>query len=113
MLLQTLVENAIKHGVSKPVKGGFVAVEAKVIDTNLVIIISNTGVLESTESEGFGLQNTAHRLELLFGPESKFKIYQSSKDVVAAEIVIPIPPVDSEKVNNPLTKITNLVKAKV
>ena len=113
MLLQTLVENAIKHGVSKPVKGGFVAIEAKVIDTNLVIIISNTGVLESTESEGFGLQNTAHRLELLFGPESKFKIYQSSKDVVAAEIVIPIPPVDSEKVNNPLTKITNLVKAKV
>ncbi len=113
MLLQTLVENAIKHGVSKPVKGGFVSIEAKVIDTNLVIIISNTGVLESTESEGFGLQNTAHRLELLFGPESKFKIYQSSKDVVAAEIIIPIPPVDSEKANNPLTKITNLVKVGV
>ena len=51
------------------------------------------------------LQNTAHRLELLFGPESKFKIYQSSKDVVAAEIVIPIPPVDPEKANNPLTVI--------
>lgn len=113
MLLQTLVENAIKHGVSKPVKGGFVSIEAKVVATNLVMIISNTGVLESTESEGFGLQNTAHRLELLFGPESKFKIYQSSKDVVAAEIIIPIPPVDSEKANNPLAKITNLVKAGV
>ena len=112
MLLQTLVENAIKHGVSKPVKGGFVSIEAKVVGTNLIIIISNTGILESTESEGFGLQNTAHRLELLFGIESKFKIYQSSKDVVAAEIVIPIPPVDAEKVNNPLTKITNLVKIK-
>lgn len=113
MLLQTLVENAIKHGVSKPVKGGFVSIEAKVVGTNLVMIISNTGVLESTESEGFGLQNTAHRLELLFGSESKFKIYQSSKDVVAAEIIIPIPPVDSEKANNPLAKITNLVKAGV
>jgi two-component system, LytTR family, sensor kinase len=110
MLLQTLVENAIKHGVSKPVKGGFVSIEAKVVGTNLVIIISNTGVLESTESEGFGLQNTAHRLELLFGPESKFKIYQSSKDVVAAEIIIPIPRIEPEK-DSPLTKITNLVKA--
>jgi two-component system, LytTR family, sensor kinase len=112
MLLQTLVENAIKHGVSKPVKGGFVSIEAKVVNTNLVIIISNTGVLESTESEGFGLQNTAHRLELLFGPESKFKIYQSSKDVVAAEIIIPIPRIEPEK-DSPLTKITNLVKAGV
>lgn len=113
MLLQTLVENAIKHGVSKPVKGGFVSIEAKVLGTNLVMIISNTGVLENTQSEGFGLQNTAHRLELLFGSESKFEIYQSFKDVVAAEIIIPIPPVDSEKANNPLTKITNIVKTKV
>ncbi len=112
MLLQTLVENAIKHGVSKPVKGGFVSIEAKVVGTNLVIIISNTGVLETTESEGFGLQNTAHRLELLFGPESKFKIYQSSKDVVAAEIIIPIPQIEPEK-DSPLSKITNLVKAGV
>jgi two-component system, LytTR family, sensor kinase len=112
MLLQTLVENAIKHGVSKPVRGGFVSIEAKVIDTNLVIIISNTGVLETTESEGFGLQNTAHRLELLFGPESKFKIYQSSKDVVAAEIIIPIPRIEPEK-DSPLTKIKDLVKVGV
>lgn len=109
MLLQTLVENAIKHGVSKPVKGGFVSLEAQVIDKVLLITISNTGVLESTESEGFGLQNTAHRLELLFGSESKFKIFQSAKEVVTAEITIPIPQIESEKVN-PLTKITNLVK---
>ena len=112
MLLQTLVENAIKHGVSKPVKGGFVSIEAKVLITNLVIIISNTGVLESTESEGFGLQNTAHRLELLFGPESKFKIYQSSKDVVAAEIIIPIPQIEPEK-DNALAKIKEIVKVGV
>jgi two-component system, LytTR family, sensor kinase len=112
MLLQTLAENAIKHGVSKPVRGGFVSIETKVVNTNLVIIISNTGVLESTESEGFGLQNTAHRLELLFGSESKFKIYQAEKEVVAAEIIIPIPQIEPEK-DSPLTKITNLVKAGV
>ncbi|MES2518278.1 MAG: histidine kinase [Bacteroidota bacterium] len=110
MLLQTLVENAIKHGVSKPVKGGFVSLESKVVGKNLFITISNTGTLETTESEGFGLQNTAHRLELLFGPESKFKIFQAEKDVVTAEIIIPIPQIEPEKAN-PLTKITNMVKA--
>ena len=110
MLLQTLVENAIKHGVSKPVKGGFVSMESKVAGKNLLIIISNTGTLETTDSGGFGLENTAHRLELLFGPESKFRIFQASKEVVTAEITIPIPSVEPEK-DSPLSKITNLVKA--
>ncbi len=110
MLLQTLVENAIKHGVSKPVKGGFVSLESKVAGKNLLIIISNTGTLETTDSGGFGLENTAHRLELLFGSESKFSIFQASRDVVTAEIIIPIPQIEPEK-DSPLTKITNLVKA--
>ena len=110
MLLQTLVENAIKHGVSKPVKGGFVSLESKVTGKNLLITISNTGTLETTDSGGFGLENTAHRLELLFGSESKFSIFQASKEVVTAEIIIPIPQIEPEK-DGPLTKITNLVKA--
>jgi len=110
MLLQTLVENAIKHGVSKPVKGGFVSLESKVAGKNLLIIISNTGTLETTDSGGFGLENTAHRLELLFGLESKFSIFQASKDVVTAEIIIPIPQIEPEK-DSPIMKITNLVKA--
>lgn len=89
MMLQTLVENAIKHGVSKPVKGGFVSIDAHVRNRALHLCISNTGVLETTESGGFGLENTAHRLELLFGPEASFRIYQGSEAVVCAEVVIP------------------------
>jgi len=103
MLLQTLVENAIKHGVSKPVKGGFVSLEAKLTGNHLLIAISNTGTLERTDSGGFGLENTAHRLELLFGSESKFSIFQASKDVVTAEIIIPIPQIEPNK-DSPLTK---------
>ena len=89
MMVQTLVENAIKHGVSKPIKGGFVAVEAKIKNGNFVLAISNTGVLETTDSGGFGLENTTHRLNLLFGNNATFKIFQASKDVVCAEILIP------------------------
>jgi sensor histidine kinase YesM len=90
MMLQTLVENAIKHGVSKPVKGGFVSVEAQVRQGALHLCISNTGVLETTESGGFGLENTAHRLELLFGFGASFRIYQASENVVCAEVLIPV-----------------------
>jgi two-component system, LytTR family, sensor kinase len=89
MLLQTLIENAIKHGVSKPIKGGFVKLETSVSENKLYINISNTGQLISTESGGFGLENTAQRLNLLFGEEAKFEISQTSKDIVTANIIIP------------------------
>lgn len=112
MLLQTLIENAIKHGVSKPIKGGFVKLETSVEANKLIIIISNTGHLLSTDSGGFGLENTAQRLNLLFGEEAKFEIAQSSKDVVTAEIVIPF---HTEKEGNfPFGKMaTDLLKKAV
>ncbi|MDR6195575.1 histidine kinase [Siphonobacter sp. SORGH_AS_0500] len=90
MMLQTLVENAIKHGVSKPIKGGFVSIESKLNQNRLEIRISNTGILQDTDSGGFGLKNTERRLKLLFGEDAEFKIYQSAKDVVCAEVLIPM-----------------------
>lgn len=103
MMLQTLVENAIKHGVSKPIKGGFVNLEAQVRQGNLHVCISNTGVLENTDSGGFGLENTAHRLELLFGNVASFRIYQASENVVCAEVLIPVdtPETIPKKYENP------------
>lgn len=89
MMLQTLVENAIKHGVSKPMKGGFVSIEARTIADRLTINISNTGILEGTDSGGFGLKNTERRLKLLFGEGATFRIFQSAKEVVSVEISIP------------------------
>ena len=112
MLLQTLIENAIKHGVSKPIKGGFVNLETNIESQKLIIKISNTGQLNSTESDGFGLENTAQRLNLLFGEEATFIIEQASKDVVIATITIPIA---SEKGDTfPFGKMaTNLIKKAV
>ena len=100
MMLQTLVENAIKHGVSTAVGGGFVEVLSSITHDKLHIIIRNTGVLGDKEaSGGFGLANTAHRLELLYGPEASFQIFQEESEpdgrsrsagpVVRAEITIP------------------------
>ncbi|MGF7217586.1 sensor histidine kinase YesM [Spirosoma lacussanchae] len=95
MMLQTLVENAIKHGVSQAVGGGFVSVSSTIKADKLHITIRNTGVLgDRTASGGFGLANTAQRLELLYGPEASFEIDQEDDDpnegpVVCAHISIP------------------------
>jgi two-component system, LytTR family, sensor kinase len=91
MLLQTLIENAIKHGVSKPIKGGFVRLESKILNQKLQITISNTGQLGATESGGFGLENTAQRLKLIYGDEATFVIQQTEKEIVTAQISIPVP----------------------
>ncbi|WP_421826474.1 sensor histidine kinase [Larkinella sp.] len=91
MMFQTLVENAIKHGVQKAISGGFVELTTWLEDRLLYIRIRNTGVLGNTEaSSGFGLKNTSQRLELLYGPEATFRIQQESADVVCADVVIPL-----------------------
>ncbi len=93
MMLQTLVENAIKHGVSKAVGGGFVSVQATIQPAGLVVQIRNTGHLGDTgESGGFGLENTTHRLDLLYGTEAGFHIFQETDQIVCAEVIIPAQP---------------------
>jgi LytS/YehU family sensor histidine kinase len=93
MMLQTLVENAIKHGVQKAIGWGFIDISTSLVDEKLYIKIRNTGQLFSTESDsetgGFGLKNTAQRLDILYGNEASFKIYQENNLTVCAEIIIP------------------------
>ena len=90
MMLQTLVENGIKHGVQKAVKGGFIQITTFLENDHLHIHIRNTGVLGSKESGGFGLENTERRLQLLYGDDAtRFRIFQESDEVVKAEIVLP------------------------
>jgi two-component system, LytTR family, sensor kinase len=98
MMLQTLVENAIKHGVSQVVGGGFVDISSRLEKTDrsnndiLHVVIRNTGTLgniNESKSGGFGLKNTVQRLELLFGQDARFSIEQEAEGVVRAEVIIP------------------------
>jgi len=93
MMLQTLVENAIKHGVQKAIGWGFVEIYTTIINQKLYIRIRNTGELTSTDSKsevgGFGLKNTRQRLEILYGQDASFTIVQENELVVCAEIVLP------------------------
>lgn len=93
MMLQTLVENAIKHGVQKAIGWGFIEINTSLTDDKLYIKIRNTGQLYSTESDsesgGFGLKNTTQRLDILYGNEASFKIFQEDNLTVCAVITIP------------------------
>ncbi|TDB64648.1 sensor histidine kinase [Arundinibacter roseus] len=90
MMLQTLVENGIKHGVSRLPKGGYLEVESILEGNFLIIQIRNTGTLGSTDSGGVGLLNTAERLSILYGKDAHFKIFQEEENWVCAEVKIPM-----------------------
>ncbi len=91
LMIQTLVENGIKHGVSKLKSGGRVAIKSRIVDDKMTITIINTGsfVNGTSNSVGFGLKNTNHRLKLIYGDDGKFSIKNAEEGEVAAEIVIP------------------------
>lgn len=72
MLLQPLVENAIRHGIGPSIRGGAVIIEVKKISEYVQITVSDTGIgfegsLEQLfERDGVGLKNTALRLEKIY-----------------------------------------------
>ena len=91
MMLQTLVENAIKHGISKQINGGIVKVISDFKDNYHELIVQNTGYLNGyTNSEGFGLSSTTNRLSLLYGDKATFEIKQMTPSLVEAKVMIPL-----------------------
>ncbi len=90
LMLQTVVENAVKHGISKLPKGGEILISISKEDVNLFLKISNSGQLEKNENNtGIGLLNTKKRLRILYGEDAKFNIFQIDEKVICT---IKIPP---------------------
>jgi sensor histidine kinase YesM len=102
MMIQTLVENGIKHGISKRKEGGEIYIDSTVKDSRLHIEIKNTGSIKDEDlknSKGFGINNTKHRLNLIYGEDASFSIKSKDKDQVLAEIVIPTGGIKNESFN--------------
>jgi len=92
MMIQTLVENGIKHGISKIASGGTIDVRSQVQNSDLLISIENDGHLEDDalkNSKGFGIANTKHRLNLLFGEKASFTLTNQADNKVVAKLKIP------------------------
>ncbi len=93
MMIQTLVENGIKHGISKMRDGGVITITSSVTDSKLKVEIKNSGQIDSDsvqKAKGFGISNTKHRLSLLYGEKAVFSIKNYSENEVITELVIPI-----------------------
>ena len=94
MMIQTLVENAIKHGVSNLMAGGLVELNTRIDKSKLTIIIRNSGQLvngkkKRKKGSGYGLANTKERLKLIYSGEASFRIYNENDKFVVTEIKIP------------------------
>ena len=94
MLLQTLVENAVKYGISKLPEGGEVAIIARCENDELVLQVTNPGTLPTSDSRhpmstGLGLRNAAERLRLLCGEHASLKLSARDEGIVVAEARIP------------------------
>ncbi|HEY9117036.1 MAG TPA: histidine kinase, partial [Roseivirga sp.] len=91
MMLQTLVENAIKHGVSNLMEGGIIEIQSNVGDSLLTIKIRNSGQLKPNKKKpgsrsGVGLVNTKERLKLIYGDTATFNIYNENDKFVVTEV---------------------------
>lgn len=88
-MLQTIVENGLKHGISRRINGGHICILASNKPEGLSITVINSGEFQPySGSEGIGLSNTAKRLELLYGSEAMFTI-NGGEDEVTVHILIP------------------------
>ena len=93
MLLQTLVENAIKHGIAQLPSGGLVRVSATVQSQMLLLEVENPRPLTRVRTqEGVGLQNAHDRLRLLFGARASLELDLSQPSVATARLRIPVNP---------------------
>jgi two-component system LytT family sensor kinase len=89
MMLQTLVENAIKHGIGKQLDGGIVKVTSDFENNYHQLIVQNSGHLNGhSNNDGFGLSSTRNRLDLMFGGKAQFEITQHG-ELVIAKVLIP------------------------
>lgn len=96
MLVQVLVENAIKHGLAPRPAGGTLLVQARRQPPELLLTVENTGQLTPAtaaprpDGTGTGLRNVRERLRLLFGPQAALSLEQLDPDTVRASVRLPL-----------------------
>jgi hypothetical protein len=91
MLLQTVVENAIKHGIAELPAGGLLRIQAALREDALVLQVENPRPPAATRSagEGTGLRNAEERLRLLFGSRASLELDLSQPSMATTRIRIP------------------------
>jgi signal transduction histidine kinase len=98
LMLQGLVENAIKHGLEPKAEGGELALRAQVVHGQLVLAVSDTGLgfgRAATAGTGVGLANIRERLALLYGAKGTLAITENPGGGTTATITVPYRSLDA------------------
>jgi two-component system, LytTR family, sensor kinase len=95
MLLQPLIENCVKHGLSSKVEGGTIVLRCRRVDSRLLLWVEDDGVgipeskLATLREQGIGVSNVSERLNVLFGNDHKMNIDSQPGRGTRIEIEIP------------------------
>lgn len=93
MILQPLVENAIRHGISPSVQGGHVQIRAEQLGDHVVITVEDDGVgitgKRDTSGHGVGLPNLRARLEHLYGSDQSLHVSPRDDAGTAVRVMLP------------------------
>jgi hypothetical protein len=92
MMLQSMVENAIKHGLECKPEGGHLSVKAEIADSKLRVTVADDGVgfgVVPSKGTGLGLSNIRERLKLLHGEAGQLHIAANIPSGVIATIEVP------------------------
>jgi LytS/YehU family sensor histidine kinase len=91
MILQSLVENALKHGIARLPQGGDLQIRAAARNGTLVLEVENTGELTDSRSTDtqVGLNNIRERLRILYGDRATLALRNAEGGHVVATVQIP------------------------
>jgi len=103
MLLQPLVENCIKHGLSPKVEGGSITLRSRVTESRLIIEVADDGVGMAARQEesnawagmGIGMANISERLQVLYGDTARMTIDSHEGKGTLVRIRLPLIEADS------------------
>ena len=92
MMLQSLVENAVKHGLEPKPEGGSLTVAAEIVHGRLAVTVADTGLgfgKAATAGTGIGLSNIRERLQLLYGSRATLTVAENPGGGTAVTITVP------------------------
>jgi sensor histidine kinase YesM len=92
MMLQSLVENAIKHGLEPKAEGGALTVSAEIVHGKLAVSVADTGLgfgKAATAGTGVGLANIRERLQLLYGTRAQLAVAENPAGGTTVTITVP------------------------
>ena len=90
MLLQPLVENAIRHGLEPKVEGGCITLLARALNGQVQISVIDTGLgFHDSGSSGIGLKNARERLDKLYGKDASLTIEENQPNGTRSILSLP------------------------